>query len=50
MNAPGQGFEAVFPHNVLRADVGSTAPLVPALKSGFSYETSFAVFARNLRK
>lgn len=38
VNTPGQGFEAVFPHNVLHADASTTAPLVTALKPDFSYE------------
>lgn len=38
VNIPGQGFEAVFAHNVLHADAGSTAALVPAPKPEFSYQ------------
>ena len=38
VNTPGQGFEGVFPHNVLHADAGATAALLPAPKPELSYE------------
>jgi hypothetical protein len=38
VNVPGQGFESVFPHNTIRADPTTSAPLAAALKPDFSYE------------